>query len=112
MEKRDMSLSEYISTLVSLYDVNKEESEDNIAQVEELKTLYGEKTTTFNDVEQAIRMMIGSVLQDIVIGEQVQGIFNQSVLELLLTKGIITEDDFTNVASIMENATQQLYKEI
>lgn len=106
--KQPMSLPEYMVAIVEAHGDNGADLE----RINYLKETYGGQTTTFDEVEQGIAVMTRSLMQDALIGEQVQGVFNQSILELLIGKGIITENDMNNVAEIMTNATHQLYKEI
>lgn len=103
-----MTLIEYITTLMGLHEDPM--TENRQAQINEFREAHKEQVATFDDVETAIQVMIGSVLRDQMVGEQVQGVFNESILEILQGKGIITEQDKNNVAEIMMQATMELTK--
>ena len=104
-----MELIEYIVTLASLHEPDK--LEDSEARIKEFRDEHKDKVATFGDVETAIQVMVSSILKDQSIGEQVQGVFNQSLLEILEMKNIITQSDVDNVAEIMQQATMQLSNE-
>lgn len=97
--------------MVAIIGVHSENAVDE-EKLNELREQYGNQPATFDEVEQAIALMTRSLMRDAVVGEQIQGVFNQSVLEVLHGKGIITETDVQNVADIMANATHQIYKEL
>lgn len=105
---KDISLNEYITSIIALHD-NEGKNKDKI---EELRKLHGDTPTTYDDVEKAIQLMVNSIMQDVIVGERVQGAFNQSIIAILVEKDVISQKDADNVSDIMDNVHNQLYKEL
>lgn len=103
-----MDLVSYITQVITAYDSNTIDQK----ALEALRAEHGSTSATYSEVEEAIAFMTRSLLQDIAIGEQVQGVFNQSVMEILVRKGVLLPEDITNVSDIMREATNQLYADI
>lgn len=105
---KPIPLADYIGIILNLSG----KDEKSTAKARELIELHGDTATTYEDIRQALDLVIVSVLKDADITNKVQEAFNLTVLDVLEAHDLLTSKEKKKVINTLDTAVQTAYKDL